>query len=384
MDTVETSFAAADSYLSAAELASIARLAREPAAPARHRLVQIAGDLLGDNLGDRERVLVAEVLLRLVREAQEDLRHSVAERLAANSNAPRELILFLANDDIAVARPVLLGSSVLTDGDLVDIIRLRSPFHSRTIAQRPTVSAIVGETLVATGDSQTMMCLLQNAGAHLSPAAALSLAEVARSVESMQAPLLQRAEIPPEVATAIYWHVSDDLRRHIRSRFAFEPQQLERALLSSLQELTGGNRAAYEVSPEMLDAAERLAESGKLSHATMIQVLRRGQMQLFLALFARALSLDVRAAWMIVAAPQGEKLAVAAKALGFVKSDFASLFLLCRSARSGEQIADPRELSRVLQFYERVTPDFAASMLKGWRSGRGAIRASLDLGWKLN
>ena len=384
MNMVELGFAAADPNLSAVELESLARLAREPGAPARLRLIEIAGELLDSDLGERELALVGDVLLQLTREAEDDLRQAVATRLAANPNVPHNVILFLANDEIAVARPVLLDSPVLTDCDLVDIIRGRSVLHGRTIAQRHSLSEMVGECLVATGDSQTMVLLLQNAGARLSAAAALSLAEVARSVESLRAPLLHRPEIPPEVATAIYWHVSDELRRHIRSRFRFDPQQLDEALFSSLQELTAINRAAHEVTPEMLDAAERLAETGRLSQATMIQVLRRGQIQLFLALFARALSLDVRAAWIIVAAPGGEKLAVAARALGFLKSDFATLYLLSRSARGGDQIADPRELARVLQFYERVTPDFAASMVKGWRSGRGAIRASLNLGWTLN
>ena len=54
-----------------------------------------------------------------------------------------------------------------------------------------------------------------------------------------------------------------------------------------------------------------------------------------------------------------------------MKSDFATLFLLTRAAARGEQVVDPRVLSRVLQFYDRVTPAFAASMLKGWRNGRG-------------
>jgi uncharacterized protein (DUF2336 family) len=319
-----------------------------------------------------------------VREAEDDLRQALSERLAHNPSAPHDLILFLANDDISVARPVLLESEVLADGDLADIILNRSIFHSRSIAQRSSLSEMVTERLVATGDSQTMASLLQNPGARLSPAAFLSLANVARRVESLQAPLLHRPEIPPELAAAIYSNVSEELRQYIRGRFKFEPQQLEDALQASIAELNDANRAAHEVTPEMIDAAERLAETGRLTYAIMAQVLRRGQIQFFLALFARALSLDARSAWIIVAASGGEKLAVAAKALGLMKSDFATLFLLTRAAARGEQVVDPRVLSRVLQFYDRVTPAFAASMLKGWRNGRGAIRASLDLGWTLN
>ena len=220
MNQAAPSLAVADAYLSPAELDAVSRLARDAASPARLRLAEIAADLLDGSLGGPERLLVTDVLLRLLSKAQDDLRQVISTRLASSPSAPHELVLFLANDDITVARPVLTGSPVLTDADLMDVVRRRSVFHSRSIALRAALSELVGECLVGTGDNQTIAFLLRNAGVRLSAAAALSIAKSARSVEELRRPLLHRPDISPEAAAALYWHVPEELRTYIQTRFS--------------------------------------------------------------------------------------------------------------------------------------------------------------------
>ena len=59
-------------------------------------------------------------------------------------------------------------------------------------------------------------------------------------------------------------------------------------------------------------------------------------------------------------------MAIACKAVSIAKAEFASIFLLSRSARPGEKIVDTDELSGVLAFYDGVQPLTAKKVLKRW------------------
>ena len=70
--------------------------------------------LTGDaRLTDRERALMASILQKLISDIEMDLRRTLAARLAADPEAPTELISILANDEIEIAQPILLRSKVL-------------------------------------------------------------------------------------------------------------------------------------------------------------------------------------------------------------------------------------------------------------------------------
>ncbi len=65
--------------------------------------------------------------------------------------------------------------------------------------------------------------------------------------------------------------------------------------------------------------------------------------------------------------PGGEGLAIACRAVEVSKADFASIFLLSRSARPGDKVVDPSELTRVLDLYDRIKLDTAHQVVEHWR-----------------
>jgi len=65
--------------------------------------------------------------------------------------------------------------------------------------------------------------------------------------------------------------------------------------------------------------------------------------------------------------PGGEGLAIACRAVDISKADFASIFLLSRSARPGDKVVDPNEVSRVLNFFDRIKTDTALKVVKRWQ-----------------
>ena len=90
----------------------------------RRQLAKRLSDVIcipASQLTPQERHMAGDVLVELLRDADVELRESVAKRLVMLNEAPRTILVILAKDDIQVARHVLEESRSLSDSDLIQI-----------------------------------------------------------------------------------------------------------------------------------------------------------------------------------------------------------------------------------------------------------------------
>jgi len=80
-----------------------------------------------------------ETILDLVRILPPEKRRTLSVELAARSDAPADLMRFLALDEIVIAEPVILHSPVLSEDDLCEIAMSGSPAHLSRLRQRPNL-----------------------------------------------------------------------------------------------------------------------------------------------------------------------------------------------------------------------------------------------------
>ena len=78
----------------------------------------------------------AEELVELTRGLPPEKRRILSAKLAARADAPHRLMRFLAQDEIAIAEPVILESPVLTEEDFFAIARFGSAAHAATLRRR--------------------------------------------------------------------------------------------------------------------------------------------------------------------------------------------------------------------------------------------------------
>lgn len=128
-----------------------------------------------------ETALYGTVLAKLSAEMEVAVRAELAARFAQAPNAPHSLIRRFADDEIEVAEQVLRASTVLTDEDLIQVVRKRSQGHLRAVSGRATVSEAVSDVIVEHGDDDTLNTLLRNDGAQLSRAASETAIERAKA-----------------------------------------------------------------------------------------------------------------------------------------------------------------------------------------------------------
>ena len=117
-------------------------------------------------------VLAHKLILQLlVRDAEVRVRQALAETLAENPGAPRDIIFALATDVDLVASPALSLSEILTSDELIRIIdHFGSSLKMAAIANRREVASAVCHALIEKGDEDTADRLLQNPGAEISEA----------------------------------------------------------------------------------------------------------------------------------------------------------------------------------------------------------------------
>lgn len=345
-------------------------LARNKTKEGRESLFAMVSDLFFDEdrvLSDRERALMGEILRRLVHAVEMSVRRNLSMRMAERTDAPHDLIVDLANDDIEVAHPILLRSDVLQDADLIEVIRHRTMEHQLSVAARRSVSEEVAEVLVDTGNEDVIATLLHNNGAGLSREVMEYLVGESKRVDRYQNPLVQRSDLPPDLAQRMYWWVTAALRKHIVENFTIDATDLDAALDEATEGALKKEAKAVEKPDEAESLIDRLVDLGELTPGLLVRSLGQGEVALFETGLARLAGLRRQLVRRILYEPGGEGLAILCRALGIEREMFANIYQLSRKAKDIKNTPDPKEIDEVLKFFDKTKQWDAAKVLKRWQ-----------------
>ena len=345
-------------------------LAHDKSVESRRALFQNISDLFLSaevRLTERERTLMGGIVSQLIHDVEMQVRHDLAERLANDPNAPRELVVTLANDTIEIAHPILRQSGVLNDVDLIDIVKHRTQEHRLAVAMRSGISVEVTQTLMETGEQDVIEALLKNHDAEISRHAMDYLVSESQQIDRFQQPLLRRPDLPVPLAHRMFWWVSAALREYILDNYKADPVTID----TLIHEITSGAKKRGESERSTYNEAEsivaEIADRGQLDERFLLQCLRRGRIAAFTAALARLADIEVPLARHIVFDAGGEGLAVLCRACSIDRSVFSSIFLLTREARDGSRVTDPAQLNAMLRIYDDLSQKDAQGALRCWQ-----------------
>lgn len=343
-------------------------LARDDDPLARAELTSAVAELLENHvhLNNREQELLSDVLIGLMRQAESDLRAALAERLSVIDDAPLRLVLNLANDDIEVARPVLARSMVLSDLDLIYILKSQGAGHWQAIAHRKNLSSQVVDILADKREKVTAKILVKNESAHLTAHALDVITEMAQKNEDLAKPLLLRADLPENIARKLYDHVGQELRIYIRDYFGIFSGEINGAIDEIMLEFSShDHHDRFMPNERVLLAARQYADKGKLTLHTMMQSLKRGQITSFIAMFSVYTGISAETVHDYLYQSCGKGLAVVCRAHGIQKNDFALIYLLTNRMRSEHRIISQSDMLNVVAYFDKVRPEVAQRLIKG-------------------
>lgn len=359
-------------------LEDLFELAQDKSAEGRQSLFENMPDLFldgGSSVSDREKALMGEILRRLVYDVELKLRKSLAEKLSKRSDTPHDLIAELANNEFEVAHPILPESNVLHDADLIEAIKHRTIAHQLVISMRKNLSEDVSEALVKTGQEDVITNLLNNHGAKVSRHVMDYLVSESKRVDSYQNPLVQRPDLPPELAERMSWWVSAALRTHISERFSLDLGELDDAIEAVAAEQFGLVQGDMAPTTKADDLVKRLSDLGEVDAPFLIKALRQGEISLFESAFCKLTGLKLKLLRRILFEPGGEALVLLCRVVDVGSDTFSELLELSRRAKDREEEVTREQKERLQALYVKTKPEDAKRILKRWRRSSGYLFA---------
>jgi uncharacterized protein (DUF2336 family) len=321
------------------DMGRLAQLAINPQNGASREEIYLAVASLyriqGAGLNQRERDLMREILRRLTRDVEMAIRIALAQRLAEDASVPHDLILLLVDDSIEVARPLIMHSPLLTESDSLRLIAEASMAHREVLAGRPHIDIPVTDALVAVGTEPVLMALVRNATAKISERGYAQLVEKSRAFQNLQEPLIQRPDMPFELASHMCEWVSDALKVYIQNNYHMAPRRVDVALSEATTVLKSEPMGPKDPPADSAQKLiEKLAASGQLKAGFLMRVLSQGQIDLFDLAFSRMLDVQLESFREFFYQDGVRLSALACRAAGIDKSVFATVFNLSRQARN--------------------------------------------------
>lgn len=344
---------ASDSRRRAAILRQASEAPSEEAGEMARSLLEIMS-LPANTTQPQERALAADTLLHLVHRLPLKSLVAVAERLSMMESPPPLILAHLIHDQrIEVAGPLLEKCSAIDDHDLIEVIADGHQQSNRMIARRRSLTAVLCDALIATGDTSVILTLVRNPGAMISHEAFYRLNELANVHHSLQAPLATRSDLPAPVAFELFWVLPVELRRYVISRFLTDSSTLDKILkltmrMDSEQQETAPARFP---SPEDIDRLLEFLLAGNRSEAEQ--------------LMSSLLGLHAATAARILSDPDGEPLTVALKAMGATRSRFEAVFSALH-AIDQNTLRPSRSAAELQSFFESMSFNKARVLVTYW------------------
>jgi uncharacterized protein (DUF2336 family) len=248
------------------------------------RLTDVAHDML-----QRETM---ETLTVLVADAAERVRASIAEAVKHMPDAPRAIILRLAQDPaVMVCEPVIRFSPVLTSQDLIAlIVAAPSPGTIMAAARRPRIDAAVSDAIVDAANCDAIGALLANPSAQIREATLDALVARAAQQKEWQEPLVRRPCLPERAARALAEIVTSHLLEVLLAREDLDPAlayELRDRLKPAPPPISLDRTEQDELTARaMLAKASALRDTGQLNGDTILLAAHAGDFNLVNAMLA--------------------------------------------------------------------------------------------------
>ncbi len=244
---------------------------------------------------------IAEQILRIcVKDTEVTVREALAERLKNNPYVPHDIISALAKDIESVALPILANSKVLTDYDLVTIIRHNNMTKSTAIADRKSISSEVSTALVATRNSEIVSKLAKNPEASIPENLYQEIIrDYGKNVDLMRT-ISERPHLPVTIMEKVISLVSDSVGGSLRDKLGVSyvsvAADTEKTREVATLKLLDGKHSHHDAEK----LVDQLRAFGRLTPSIILTSLCRGNLYFFETSLARLSNIPARNAQLLI------------------------------------------------------------------------------------
>ncbi|MDC1090195.1 DUF2336 domain-containing protein [Emcibacteraceae bacterium] len=281
----------------------VARLLTEPKAENRAVAAsKVSEQFSAGNLSDEERKIAEEIFKIMVKDAEVRVSEALSESLKSSDSIPHDVAVTLANDVKEVSMPMLEFSEVLTDEDLVEIIKSQDSDAQQAIASRSNVSANLADTIVEnTSDAEVVATLMKNDGAELQEDTMDKVLDKYGDDERVNVPMAQRAQLPLKVTERLVNLVSEQVRDHLVTHHEMSSDMVMDLFFNARERATAnliydGTKAEMDFG----DFVEQLHSNGRLTETLIFRALCLGDVIFFEAALAKLADIPIGNAYQLI------------------------------------------------------------------------------------
>jgi len=284
-------------------LSDVASLRANPGSSKRAEIAGRLGAAIDTQLLTEGELRTAQdIVAALAGDVAVEVRAALASAVRGSTRIPRAVATTLANDVDTVALPILASSLMLTNDDLVDIVRRGSAAAQTAIAGRPDVDEPVSAALVRHGDEAAVSALMRNTTSRIGEEAFTEALDRFADSAAVTSGMAHRAQLPAKVAERLVTLVSDELQHYLVTRHNVPPTLAKELALRGRETAVLGVSAGLEgVHLEAL--AAQLEERGRLTPTLLLRAQCTGQAAFFEAGMAQLASIPVANAQALIRDP---------------------------------------------------------------------------------
>lgn len=331
-------------------------------------------------LNDAERYTEAQielfddVIARLSAAMERAVRQELAERLAPVMSAPKTVIRSLAQDDeIDVARPILMLSAQLDDKTLAEIARTKSQDHMLAIAGRKTVAEKVTDVLVERGDARVALSVASNSGAKFSSEGYGTLVARAKEDDLLAECVGMRKDIPPYLFRMILTTAKETVRqRLIATTTAREKVQLAGALAGVADRIAVGASASARDYTAIHRAIVVQHNKGELGEPQLKAYAEAGKFDETVCSLSVLCGVPLDMVERLFVGERPDPILILARSAGLGWPTLRAV-LKTRPGAAGTSAAG---LEETRESYEKLTTNTALRVLRFWQVRESSAKAS--------
>jgi uncharacterized protein (DUF2336 family) len=299
-----------------------------------------------------------EVLKLLIVKVDEAARATLAQRIAAAEQAPKDIVRSLALDEsIEVAEPILTQSSHLDDDLLVDCIAKRGQKHLLAIATRNSISEAVSARLINKGDRNVLTTVANNPRAKISEPSFGTLVDKSAGDEWLSECIARRTDIPDHHFRQLVIRASETVRQRL---IGDDPKRLQliNAILPPTELCIAGTENTKDYR-----TAELVVRSQPITEAAVVAFANENKLEEMIVAIAELSGLSAPEIERLFMGTWSSPVAVILKAIGFHLGALQAIYsarLPVKSSTQFDLIRTKAEFialrsptaERILRFYQ--------------------------------
>lgn len=227
----------------------------------------VADQYQGKAFNKEQKALADQIFRVLMHDAETEVRRALSESLKEINTVPKDIIMQLVDDIDEVAVPVLETSAVLTDEDLVNIIKNSASSEKfMAISNRPEVSEDVSEALVDTGDKKVTKNMLQRAAVRFSEMGLSKVFEKHGEDEDIVKTMATRDALPVNVAEKMISSIGGALQEELVSKYGHLIPNINEVVSKSQEAATLKFMGVDSTDKEIRNMVEGLEKTSEIAH----------------------------------------------------------------------------------------------------------------------